>query len=134
MGDLSFIKHIITGGDILKEEQLIETSRVLSKHNCYTPITNGYGLTECCGVVGINPDRGRGKNEPVWFPLPDNEVAVFKIVNNKFVECMANEEGELCIKINPDTSVMIGYKDDQKKQINVNFCMMIKLCGFILMI
>lgn len=115
LGDLSFIKHIITGGDILKEEQLIETSRVLSKHNCYTPITNGYGLTECCGVVGINPDRGRGKNEPVWFPLPDNEVAVFKIVNNKFVECMANEEGELCIKINPDTSVMIGYKDDPEK-------------------
>ena len=28
---------------------------------------------------------------------------------------MANEEGELCIKINPDTSVMIGYKDDPEK-------------------
>lgn len=113
LGDLSFIKHIISGGDVLSHELLEETTRVLRKHNCYVDITNGYGLTEGCGVIGINPDRNRGKKEVVWFPFPDNDVTVFK--EKSFEECKTNEPGEICIKINPDSSVMLGYENDEEK-------------------
>lgn len=113
MGDLSFIKHIIAGGDVLPETLMEDVTRVLQKHNCFVDITNGYGLTEACGVVGINPDRGRGKKEVVWFPLPDNDVSIFKKGTPE--ECRINETGEICIKKNNDSSVMAGYKNNPSK-------------------
>ena len=116
IGDLSFIKHIITGGDVLPETLMNDTKRLLEKNNCFIEVTNGYGLTEACGVVGINPDRGRGKEDVVWFPLPDNEVIILK--KDTFEECKVNESGEICIKKNDNSSVMIGYKNNPEKTNN----------------
>ena len=116
IGDLSFIKHIITGGDVLPETLMNDTKKLLEKNNCFVEVTNGYGLTEACGVVGINPDRGRGKKEVVWFPLPDNEVLIFH--KGTFEECRVNERGEICIKKNNNSSVMTGYKNNPEKTNN----------------
>lgn len=107
--DLSFLKCVISGGDILKPELKNKIDTFLQDHN--TPknvdVRVGYGLTECSGPVCLMPSQGYRDNG-LGYPLPDTYFKIVTPGGHDRVPC--GEIGEICVA---GPTVMVGYLNNE---------------------
>ncbi len=107
--DLSFLKCIICGGDLLLPNLKAKVDTFLKERNCNYEIRAAYGLTECTSGVTIVPNKGYIK-EGIGIPCPDVFVKI--VAPNSHIELPYNEIGEICIS---GPSVMLGYLNNPKE-------------------
>ena len=108
--NLDFLKCILIGGDVLKQNLRKRINKFLKEHNASIKVCTGYGLTECvCGVILGNPLTQ--KKDYIGIPMPGNEVAIFN--ENKKMDC--NEIGEICIN---SKTIMVGYYKNEEETKN----------------
>ena len=111
--DLSFLKYILCGGDVLSEDLNIKLNEFLYDHGCDFKITTAYGLTECCAGACIMPSK-EYRLKSVGIPLADCFVKIINLQTNK--ECTTGNIGEICIS---GPTVMKGYLKEEKETNNV---------------
>ena len=80
--DLSNLKYIISGGDILSNKLENKVNEYLSEHNSSAHITQGYGLSEALAAVTLAYDD---VNKPgsVGIPFPSNHVKIIDSATRK---------------------------------------------------
>ena len=83
------LKVAISGGTSLRPSTAIEWEKVVS------PIVEGYGMTESCCMVSINPPSINKKLGSIGLPLPSLEL---KIVNDQGQAIDIGQAGELWVK------------------------------------
>ena len=104
--DLSFIKDIMVGGDMLNKQLNDKLDEFLYDHGSDAKITTAFGLTECSAGASMMPKEVH-KSESMGIPLPDCIVKIFDPETHE--ELPYNKVGEICI-ISP--AVMKGYVND----------------------
>ena len=95
--DGAFLKNIeliFCGGDRLDPAVKEKFEAILRKNDCYTPVMEGYGMSEAASVVTINVSRP--DNASVGQPIPGVEIAV-------------DAEGEILLR---SESMMLGYLEE----------------------
>jgi len=107
--DLSFLKCIMCGGDLLLPNLKNKVDKFLQEHNCQAELRAAYGLTECTSGVVIIPND-RAHKEGIGIPCPDVYVKI--VAPNSHIELPYNEIGEICIS---GPSVMLGYLNNPKE-------------------
>ena len=105
-GDFSSINCIVSGGDILDEENYLKYNKMFEKYGTKAKVRVGYGLTEACAATCLSPTNMHRENS-IGIPFPDNIYKIVKINTTKEVKPM--EDGEICIH---GPSVMEGYIGD----------------------
>ena len=92
--DLSFIKTVIAGGDVLTMGLRKRIEEAFAKHGCRTTVRDGYGLTECVMLTCMTP-KDNYKEGFIGIPCPDT---FFKVVTTDTEnEKPAGEVGQICI-------------------------------------
>jgi len=92
--DLSFIRSVITGGDVLTVALKKRIEKMLSEHRCSAEVRDGYGLTECVMLTCMTPLNGYREGY-IGIPCPDT---FFKIVKpGTEEERPSGEVGQICI-------------------------------------
>lgn len=111
-GDFSSINCIVSGGDILDEENYIKYNEMFEKYGSKAKIRVGYGLTEACAATCLSPtDMHREKS--IGIPFPDTVYKIVKIGTTKEVDIL--EDGEICIS---GPTVMRGYINEDEETKN----------------
>lgn len=108
-GDFASINCIVSGGDIIDEENLIKYNDMFKKYGSSAQIRVGYGLTEACAATCLTP-TGMHKKESIGIPFPDVVYKIVEIGTIKEAKCM--EDGEICIN---GPTVMMGYLNDEEE-------------------
>jgi len=104
--DLSFVKCIITGGDVVSIKLKNRVDEFMRSHGSMATVRAGYGLTEGCGASCLMPKTIQPDGS-IGVPLQD---MLYRIVNSKTLEdAKPQEEGEILIS---GPSVMLGYLDN----------------------
>ncbi|MDD3392707.1 MAG: class I adenylate-forming enzyme family protein [Bacilli bacterium] len=104
--DMSYIKHIVSGGDKNSIEN--EVNSFFRLHNCFVKMSKGYGLSEA--VAGITFAHGEyNDEESVGIPMVASNIKIVSCETNE--ELDNNEIGEIWIK---GPSVMLGYYNNDK--------------------
>ena len=111
-GDLSSINCIVSGGDILDEENYIRYNEMFEKYGSKAKVRVGYGLTEACAATCLSPTNMH-RDGSIGIPFPDNIYKIVKIGTTKEVKPM--EDGEICIC---GPSVMKGYLNEEEETLN----------------
>lgn len=107
--DLSFMKYIVSGGDILQKGLEDKINTYLKEHNTNIEVTQGYGMTEALAAVTLAHDR-INKSGSIGIPLPGNYI---KIINPSTRETLPyNNIGEICIH---SKALMLGYLNNEKE-------------------
>lgn len=107
--DLSFMKYIVSGGDILQKGLEDKINTYLKEHNTNIEVTQGYGMTEALAAVTLAHDR-INKSGSIGIPLPGNYI---KIINPSTREILPyNNIGEICIHTK---ALMLGYLNNEKE-------------------
>lgn len=107
--DLSFMKYIVSGGDILQKGLEDKINTYLKEHNANIEVTQGYGMTEALAAVTLAHDR-INKSGSIGIPLPGNYI---KIINPSTREILPyNNIGEICIHTK---ALMLGYLNNEKE-------------------
>lgn len=107
--DLSFVKCVISGGDMLSKKLEDSVNEYLEQHNSKAKITQGYGMTEalaavCLGIGDIN------KSGSIGIPLPGNNIKIINPATRKTNPY--NVVGEICINTK---ALMMGYLNNEKE-------------------
>jgi len=106
--DLSFLKCILVGGDVLKDDLRNRINKFLKKNNANIKVCAGYGLSEAvCGVALGDPTNQ--KDNTIGIPLPGIYVGIF---NSNDEEVPYGENGEICVC---GPTVMKGYYNNQEE-------------------
>lgn len=108
-GDFSSINCIVSGGDIMDEENLVKYNDMFKKYGSNAKIRVGYGLTEACAATCLTP-TDMHKSGSIGIPFPDMVYKIVEIGTTKETKPM--EDGEICIS---GPTVMMGYLDDEKE-------------------
>ncbi len=107
--DLSFVKEIIVGGDVLTDSLKKKIDKFMATHGSSATARVGYGLTEGSGPSTLMPRKIQPK-ESIGVPCQDMD---YKIIDPKTLETKnINEEGEIIIS---GPNVMIGYLNDKEE-------------------
>lgn len=107
--DLSFLKYVISGGDMLSKSLEDRVNMYLSEHNSSAVITQGYGLSEALAAVCLARDD-INKNGSVGIPMPGNYI---KIINPATRDTVAyNEVGEIVVN---SKGLMMGYLNNESE-------------------
>lgn len=105
--DLSFLKYVISGGDLLPKNLEDRINDYLARHNSKARITQGYGLSEALACVTMAHDDVN-KSGSVGVPLAGNHI---KIIDPATRKTMAyGEVGEIVIH---SKALMMGYLNDE---------------------
>lgn len=107
--DLSFLKCVICGGDLLLPNLKSKVDKFLKEHGCNYELRAAYGMTECVSGVTIMPNQGYVK-DGIGIPCPDVYVKI--VAPNSHIDLPYNEIGEICIS---GPSVMLGYLNNPKE-------------------
>jgi long-chain acyl-CoA synthetase len=107
--DLSFVKKAISGGDNLPTPLKVEINDTLARCGCKVEVLQGYGLTESCGVVCVNPTE-RQKDNSIGIPTAD---VFMKIVEpNTYIKKPTGEIGEIVVS---GPNLMLGFVNNEKE-------------------
>ncbi len=104
--DISSLRVMLTGGSPLPTELADAFEKTVKK-----PVRNILGMTECAGVVTIEPFHGPRTPGSTGLRLPFTEVAAFRAVAGEVdlaARCAANETGILALR---GPNVGPGYSD-----------------------
>ncbi len=105
--DLSYLKYVISGGDILSTSLNNKINNYLKQHGSNETICQGYGMTEALAAVTLSFGKAN-KEGSIGIPFPGN---YFKIVNPETGDAVKPfEDGEICIS---GPTVMMGYLDNE---------------------
>ncbi|HJJ29934.1 MAG TPA: class I adenylate-forming enzyme family protein [Methanocorpusculum sp.] len=103
--DLSFMKHVVCGGDWVSHDLAYRYNDILGKDKGGAEFRPGYGLTEACGTCSLTRNNYRAFPEGcVGLPVEGTDICLVKPGTCDLVP--KGEEGELCI-LSP--SLMKGY-------------------------
>ena len=106
--NLDFLKCILVGGDVLKDDLRKRINSFLKKHHAKIKVCAGYGLSEAvCGVSLGDPVNQ--KENRIGIPLPGIYVGIFDSNDN---EVPYGEEGEICVC---GPTVMKGYYNNEEE-------------------
>lgn len=105
-GDLSSIHTIVSGGDVMDEENLKRYNQFFAKYGSKAKIRVGYGLTEATAATCLSP-REMHRKGSIGVPFPDSVYKIVKIGTTKEVKPM--EDGEICIC---GPTVMLRYLNE----------------------
>ena len=107
--DLSFLKHLVSGGDSLTEPQLIKINNFLKEHNANIKLEQGYGMTEALAAVCLAKGNANVLGT-IGAPFPHNYAKI--VEPNTQREVPYGEEGELVVS---GPTVMMGYLGNEKE-------------------
>lgn len=105
--DLSNLKYVISGGDILSSSLEEKVNNYLSAHKSKAHITQGYGLSEALAAVTLAYDDVN-KSGSIGIPLPSNHVKIIDPSTRKKVP--PHITGEIVIH---SKALMMGYLNDE---------------------
>lgn len=107
--DLSGLKYVISGGDILSSNLEKRINKFLQAHGSSEKINQGYGMTESLAAVCLSYGK-YAKEGSIGIPFPGNSIKIVK--PNTQEEVKDNTDGEICIS---GPTVMLGYLDNEKE-------------------
>ena len=111
-GEFSSINCIVSGGDVMDEENYNKYNEMFEKYGSTAKIRIGYGLTEACAATCLSPTNMHREGS-IGIPFPDNVYKIVKIGTTKVVKPF--EDGEICIC---GPTVMQGYINDEEETNN----------------
>ena len=106
--DLSFLKYVISGGDLLPKNLEDKINKYLEDHGSSAKITQGYGLSEALACVTMAHDDVN-KSGSVGIPLAGNYI---KIINDERKTVPYGETGEIVIN---SKALMMGYLNNESE-------------------
>ncbi len=107
--DLSFLKYVVSGGDILSKKLEDRINEYFKEHNSTAVITQGYGLSEALAAVTLACDD-INKSGSVGIPLAGNYI---KIINPATQETLPyGEVGEIVVN---GKALMMGYLNNESE-------------------
>lgn len=109
--DLSFLKGVFCGADVVPIQLQKRVNAFLSSHGCRQMVREGYGLTETVTACIWNPSDHIVPGS-VGVPLGDTRCRIVK--PGTFEDLLPGEAGELILN---GSVVMLGYLDDQEETI-----------------
>lgn len=107
--DLSFLKYVISGGDLLSKKLEDRINDYLEQHNSKARITQGYGLSEALACVTMAHDHVN-KSGSVGIPLAGNHVKIIDPSTRK--RKPYGEVGEIVIH---SKALMMGYLNEESE-------------------
>ena len=107
--DLSFLKYVVSGGDLLSKSLEDRVNKYLKNHNSDAKITQGYGLSEALACVTLAHDDVN-KSGSVGIPLAGNHVKIIDPATRKTVRYGA--VGEIVVN---SKALMMGYLNDESE-------------------
>lgn len=107
--DLSKLKYIVSGGDILPKSLENKMNEYLKKHNSPGKITQGYGLSEALAAVCLACDDVN-KSGSVGIPLAGNQVKIIDPATRETLKY--GDVGEICVH---SKAFMQGYLNDESE-------------------
>lgn len=105
--DLSFLKYVVSGGDILNSALEKQVNEYLRIHNSKAHITQGYGLSEALAAVTLAHDE-INKSGSIGIPLPGNYIKIIDPGTRKSLPF--GKSGEIVIN---SKAFMQGYLNDE---------------------
>ena len=113
--DLNFsnLKYVISGGDTLNKERVININRFLFNHGSRTNMIQGYGLTEAVAAVSVDL-KGASRPGTIGIPWPGIYIKIFEPNTEKAVPY--NTDGEICVC---GPVVMLGYYNNEAETNNI---------------
>ena len=105
--DLSNLKYIVSGGDILPKSLENRMNKYLKEHNSPGKITQGYGLSEALAAVCLACDDVN-KSGSVGIPLAGNQIKIIDPANRMTLPY--GEVGEICVH---SKAFMQGYLNNE---------------------
>lgn len=109
--DFSQLKFSIGGGMAVQRPVAERWQKVTG-----TRLIEGYGLTECCPLVTVNPYDLEGFNGSIGLPAPSTDI---RLVDENDQDVPPGEVGEMLVK---GPQVMLGYlnRDDETAKVLKN--------------
>lgn len=107
--DLSFLKYVVSGGDMLPSALETRINEYLAEHNSKAKITQGYGLSEALAAVTLAADNVN-KSGSIGIPLAGNYIKIIDPTTRKTMPF--NETGEICVH---SKALMLGYLNDESE-------------------
>lgn len=107
--DLSFLKYVVSGGDILTKSLEERFNKYLAEHGSKAVITQGYGLSEGLAAVCLACDKVN-KSGSVGIPLAGNYVKIIDPNTRKTVPY--GEVGEIVVNTK---GMMMGYLNNESE-------------------
>ena len=107
--DLSNLRYVVSGGDILPKSLENRMNEYLKKHNSPGKITQGYGLSEALAAVCLACDDVN-KSGSVGIPLPGNQVKIIDPATRETLKY--GDVGEICVH---SKAFMQGYLNDESE-------------------
>jgi len=107
--DLSYVKHIISGGDTINLPLERKINTYLRERGCRVKIAQGYGMTESVAATAVAWGEAN-KEGSIGIPFPGNYYKIVKPGTQE--EVAVGEDGEICVC---GPTVMMGYLDNEKE-------------------
>ena len=107
--DLSFLKYVVSGGDLLNQNLEDKINNYLKEHNSKAHITQGYGLSEALAAVTLAHDDVN-KSGSIGIPLAGNHVKIIDQVTRK--RKPYGEVGEIVVNTK---ALMMGYLNEESE-------------------
>lgn len=107
--DLSNLKYIVSGGDILPKSLEDRMNKYLKEHNSPGKITQGYGLSEALAAVCLACDD-INKSGSVGIPLPGNQIKIIDPASR--ITLPYGVVGEICVH---SKAFMQGYLNNESE-------------------
>ena len=105
--DLSNIKYLVSGGDVLPKSLEDRVNAYLKEHGSEGQITQGYGLSEALAAVTL-AFREVNKSGSIGIPLPGNYIKIINPANRKTLPY--GEVGEIVVN---SRAFMMGYLNNE---------------------